>query len=125
MSAESVSSSVSQPITTMSAQRAVADNTVAVLLGAPGAEWENTGLPTRAGTPLPPGPLRLKSGLAQIEFYSGATVIVQGPAELELLSANSVYCTRGKLRATVPPQAHGFTIRTPKLELVDRGTVAP
>src|SRR5207247_1023470 len=26
------------------------------------------------------------------------------------------------LRATVPPQATGFTIRSPKLDLVDRGT---
>src|SRR5262249_47859889 len=29
---------------------------------------------------------------------------------------------RGKLRATVPPQVEGFTVSTPKLELVDRGT---
>jgi hypothetical protein len=29
------------------------DNTVAVLLRAPGAEWEDTGLPTRPGAPLP------------------------------------------------------------------------
>jgi hypothetical protein len=98
------------------------DNTVAVLLWAPGAEWEDTGLSTRPGAPLPPGLLRLKKGLAHLEFYSGATVILEGPAELRLLSANSAYCARGRLRATVPPQAQGFTLRTPKLDLVDRGT---
>ncbi len=32
------------------------------------------------------------------------------------------YCTKGKLRVTVPPHAQGFAIRTPKLELVDLGT---
>src|SRR5437870_5603732 len=48
------------------------DNTVAVLLRTYRAEWEPTGLPTRVGAALPPGWLRLKSGFAHIEFYSGA-----------------------------------------------------
>jgi hypothetical protein len=98
------------------------DNTVAVLLQAPGAVWEEGNVALRAGAPLPPGHLRLKSGLAHIEFYSGATVILEGPADFTLLSENSAFCERGKLRATVPPQAQGFTIGTPNLELVDRGT---
>jgi ferric-dicitrate binding protein FerR (iron transport regulator) len=98
------------------------DNTVAVLLQAPGAVWEEGGPAPRAGAPLPPGRLRLRSGLAHIEFYSGATVILEGPADLELISATAAFCARGKLRATVPPQAQGFTITTPKLDLVDRGT---
>jgi hypothetical protein len=62
------------------------DNTVAVLLQTHRAEWEETGLPTRPGSPLPPGKLVLKAGHAQIEFYSGATVILEGPAEFELSS---------------------------------------
>src|SRR5262245_30789691 len=40
------------------------DDTVAVLLQAPEAEWGDTELPTRPGAPLPPGWLRLKSGYA-------------------------------------------------------------
>jgi hypothetical protein len=99
------------------------DNSVAVLLEAPGAEWgETTELPTRVGAPLPPGQLSLKAGLAHIEFYSGATVIIQGPAELQLISPREAYCALGKLRVTVPPQAQGFTIGSPKLDFVDRGT---
>jgi hypothetical protein len=98
------------------------DNTVAVLLQAPGAIWEQTELPTRAGAPLPPGTLRLKSGSVQIEFYNGAVVILEGPAEFRLISRTEAYCARGKLRASVPPQAQGFTIGSPKLDLVDRGT---
>jgi hypothetical protein len=98
------------------------DNTVAVLLQAAGAQWEQTGLPVRPGAALPPGWLRLKSGLAQIEFYNGATVLLEGPAELQLISRTQAFCARGKLRAVVPPQAHGFSIGSPKLDLVDRGT---
>jgi hypothetical protein len=109
------------PTSTAQASEAI-DSTVAVLLQAPGAEWEETGLPARAGAPLPPGWLRLKSGFASIEFYSGATVILEGPAEFQLISRTEAYCARGKLRATVPAQAQGFTIGSPKLGLVDRGT---
>ncbi|HEY7424913.1 MAG TPA: LamG-like jellyroll fold domain-containing protein [Gemmataceae bacterium] len=98
------------------------DDSVAVLLHAPGADWGDTNPPPRIGAPLPPGRLRLKSGLAHLEFYSGATVILEGPADLQLISPSEAYCTEGKLRATVPPQAAGFTIATPKLDLVDRGT---
>lgn len=98
------------------------DHTVAVLLQAPEAVWEKTDLPTRAGASLPPGWLHLKSGFAHIEFYSGATVILEGPAEFRLISRTEAYCARGKLRATVPPQARGFTIGSPKQDLVDRGT---
>jgi hypothetical protein len=98
------------------------DESVAVLLQAPGADWGDTDPPPRVGAPLPPSRLHLKSGLAQLEFYSGATVILEGPAEIQLLSTNDAHCTRGKLRVTVPRQARGFTITTPKFDLVDRGT---
>jgi hypothetical protein len=93
-----------------------------VLLKAPGAVWEDTASPPRAGAPLAPGWFRLKSGVADIEFYSGARVILQGPARLKLVSRMEAYCAEGKLRATVPSHAQGFTIRSPKLDLVDRGT---
>ena len=98
------------------------DDTVAVLLQAPEAVWGEGSPPLRTGSPLAPGWLRLKSGLAHLEFYNGATVILEGPAELKLISRTEAYCARGKLRALVPPQAVGFRIGSPKLDLVDRGT---
>jgi hypothetical protein len=98
------------------------DDSVAVLLQTHKAEWEDTGLPTRPGSPLPPGRLVLKSGYAHLEFYNGATVILEGPAEFQLISRTQAFCQRGKLRATVPPQAHGFAIGSPSMDLIDRGT---
>jgi hypothetical protein len=98
------------------------DDTIAVLLYASGAEWEPTGVPTQSGAPLSPGRLRLKAGYALVEFYSGATVILEGPADFELISPMEAFCARGKLRASVPPHAQGFTIGTPRLDLIDRGT---
>jgi hypothetical protein len=98
------------------------DHTVAVLVRAPGAVWQEGAQGLRAGAPLSPGWLRLKSGSAQVEFYNGAVVILSGPAEFKLISRTEAYCARGKLRALVPPQAVGFTIGSPKLDVVDRGT---
>jgi hypothetical protein len=98
------------------------DRSVAVLAQAADAVWEDTGMATSAGSPLPPGRLRLRSGLARIEFYSGAIVILKGPAELELISGERARCVHGVLHASVPAQAVGFTIDTPGPRVVDRGT---
>jgi hypothetical protein len=49
-------------------------------------------------------------------------VLLEGPADFRLISPREAFCTRGKLRATVPPQAQGFTIGSPRLDLVDLGT---
>ncbi|MFO0810715.1 MAG: LamG-like jellyroll fold domain-containing protein [Gemmataceae bacterium] len=98
------------------------DDGVAVLLQSFGAVWEDTGLPTRPGATLRPGRLVLKSGVVHVQFYSGATVVLEGPADFRLVGPLEAYCARGKLRATVPPHAQGFTVGTPKLDLIDRGT---
>lgn len=97
-------------------------NTVALVRDDSSAEWEPGTAPIHTGSTLPPGHLHLKSGFAEIEFYSGATVVLEGPADFEIVSSMEAFCTRGKLRASVPPHAKGFTIGTPRLNLVDRGT---
>jgi hypothetical protein len=93
---------------------------VAVLTRGVNLEWESAAI--ALGTPLSPGWLKLKSGIAQIEFYQGARVLIEGPAELQLISSGEATCTRGKLSANVPPQAKGFRINTPKGTIVDLGT---
>jgi len=42
------------------------------------AVWEGTDAISRSGDTLRPGSLHLKSGLAQIEFFSGATLLLEG-----------------------------------------------
>jgi Concanavalin A-like lectin/glucanases superfamily/FecR protein len=93
---------------------------VAVLTRAVNVEWESLELPP--GSPLSPGLLKLKSGMAQIEFYQGARVLLEGPVEFELISSGEATCMKGKLSAQVPPQAKGFRINTPKGTIVDLGT---
>lgn len=74
------------------------------------------------GTPLQPGMLKLVEGLAQIDFFSGASITISGPAEIELLSSKLAVLHRGRLRANVPPAARGFEIQTADVRLEDLGT---
>lgn len=86
------------------------------------AEWQEGSVAHNAGDALSAGHFRLKSGVAQIEFFSGATVLLEGEADFEIISARRARCHRGRLRANIPPAARGFTIETPETEVVDLGT---
>jgi ferric-dicitrate binding protein FerR (iron transport regulator) len=97
------------------------DDGVALLTQVVDANWKGTHQP-RAGSILSAGRVQLASGLVQLEFYSGARVILEGPADLELVSANRAVCHSGRIRAWVPPQARGFTVTAPEFDLVDLGT---
>ncbi len=93
----------------------------AVLAGQASTVWKNT-TPLADGALIPPGPLQLASGVAQIELFSGVTLVVEGEAEFEILSPMEMSLARGKVRAHVPEPAHGFRIRTAEGEVVDLGT---
>lgn len=97
------------------------DDSVALVTQAADAVWVGNRQP-RANNLLSAGRLQLKSGLVQLEFYSGARLILDGPVDLELVSASHVVCHSGRLRASVPPQARGFSVTSPEFKLVDLGT---
>lgn len=97
-------------------------NGVAVLSREIKPVWA-AGSPSRSeGMTLEPGPLKLESGFVQLEFFSGATLIVEGPSELELVDAFRVVCRSGRIRASVPEPAQGFTVVAPDFQAVDLGT---
>lgn len=93
----------------------------AVLAGQAEAVWA-TGAALADGSLLPAGPLHLASGVAQIELFSGVTVIVEGAAEFEVVSAMEMSVKQGRVRAHVPEPARGFRIHTSAGEVVDLGT---
>ena len=66
--------------------------------------------------------LKLVKGIAEIEYAGGGRVVIEGPTTFELSSSDSGELTMGQLSATVPKEAIGFTIHTPTLDIVDRGT---
>ncbi len=97
-------------------------NGVAVLSRSLGVKWQDQAPRFQEGDTLPPGPIQLASGLAQIEFIDGATVILEGPAELDIESPTKAVFRNGRLRAFVPEPARGFVIEGPSYDAVDLGT---
>lgn len=71
---------------------------------------------------ISPGLLKLEGGSILVGFNSGATAVVEGPAELSIESGNRLFLKFGSLAADVPPAASGFTVNTPQLNVVDIGT---
>ena len=95
---------------------------VAVLARVSDAQWSQPGELHPVGAALEPGWLRLKSGLVQVVFYSGARLVIEGPAELRLISPREAHCSSGLVSVEVPPQARGFRVSTPQMTVVDLGT---
>ena len=95
---------------------------VAILTRAVDVVWEEGGPAYVVGSTLATGPLRIRAGVLQLEFYGGATVVMEGPGEIELKSIDRIACKSGKLRAHVPPSAQGFRVDSPAVDLVDLGT---
>lgn len=95
---------------------------VATLAESKACKWESGTLPTQSGARLGAGRLRLAEGLAHIVFDQGAEVTLEGPADLELLSARHCVLHAGRLVARVSPPALGFLVDTPSAVLKDLGT---
>jgi hypothetical protein len=72
-----------------------------------------------------PGTLRLLGGMAQVSLPSGVELILAGPLELALESADGreARLARGSLIAWVPPRAQGLILRTAEIEAWDIGTL--
>ncbi len=84
--------------------------------------WAEGATTYREGDVLPDGLLKFDDGIAEIDFFCGATLIVEGPAILDLESDWSVRVAQGRLRANVPPAARGFIVKAADSQIVDLGT---
>ena len=112
----------SSPTPTAAAPEESTSTAVAVLTSAVDVRWSVNATARRVGEALEPGWLKLDAGIARIEFFSGARIMIEGPAELRLISPAEAFCASGRLSADVPPQAQGFRIGTPQASVVDLGT---
>jgi hypothetical protein len=101
---------------------AVGPKAFATLETAHSARWGSGDLPTREGSRLGAGRLRIEEGLAVIRFDSGAELSLEAPAELTIVDAMNCRVTDGTAVANVPESAIGFRIATPSATLIDHGT---
>lgn len=96
---------------------------VARLTGLKDVAWANDPASPAVGDFLRRGRrLNLSSGFAEVTFDSGAVLLLQGPASLDVNSAWDSTLRSGTVRANVPPQALGFRVSNSAVEVVDLGT---
>ena len=96
---------------------------VAVVVRAAGVRWESSdGRIPQEGDVLPQCRLKVLEGRAMLSMLNGVSVIVEGPADIELLSVDRITCHRGQLRTRVPEGAEGFVVSGPNSAIVDLGT---
>ena len=87
------------------------------------AVWSDEGGDLREWETLVAGrQLNLRSGLAEVHFDCGASVILQGPASFQMGAPSQGRLQSGRLTADVSREAAGFMIYTPNSSIVHRGT---
>jgi hypothetical protein len=72
---------------------------------------------------LAPGDqINLARGLLKFEFPSGVEALIEGPAQLEMISESTLRLDKGMGWFRVPQNARGFTVRTELAQVIDLGT---
>jgi hypothetical protein len=74
------------------------------------------------GAQLRQGVYELIGGLVEIEYPSGAVLVLRAPATFDLVDEACVRLEDGQLAAHVPESAIGFRIETPGATVIDLGT---
>ena len=98
------------------------DESVAQLTGSKECQWAG-GVDLQPGARLHKGQqLELSHGFAEVTFDSGARVVLEGPAKLQVNSAWDASLKQGTLKANVPAEAIGFSVAAATVDVVDLGT---
>jgi hypothetical protein len=84
--------------------------------------WDASRGSPKVGDKLESRRLQLESGLVELKFDRGATVIVEGPADFEVLGAQHAYLHRGRAVTRLVKGTKGFILDSPRGRLVDQGT---
>jgi hypothetical protein len=88
-----------------------------------GVQWEREdGPPPAVGDVLTPRRLRMRSGRATLAFFNGAILTLEGPADVDLIAVDRVYCREGRLRVRASEGAKGFIVASAATAVVDLGT---
>jgi hypothetical protein len=85
--------------------------------------WSNDSSSVHSGSSLTSGQnLKLERGLAKLLFKSGASVVVEGPASLEIATANSMRLDRGAVAVHANGPVKDFVVESREASVVDLGT---
>ena len=95
---------------------------VAAISNVVDVQWAKGQAPMQAGDSLGKSRIAIAGGLLRVTFACGASVVAQGPAELQIDSATSMRLLSGRLTTSVPHEAVGFVVETPAASVIDLGT---
>ncbi len=74
------------------------------------------------GVEIRQGFYELQKGLIEIEYRTGALLVLQGPSAFTLIDGASVRLDSGQVAAHIPEAAKGFRIDSPGAKVIDLGT---
>jgi hypothetical protein len=96
---------------------------VAVLSDSINAKWAVEGI-LEKGSPIFTSRkgLQLREGYVKVLYDNQAQVMIEGPAEFQILAEDKIDLRYGKIYAVVPPKAIGFMITTQSAKVIDLGT---
>lgn len=92
-------------------------NVRAVVTGMFGVRWID-----KENNVLNPDIISIESGLVELTYETGVSVIIEGPAHYAVTGENRGALEFGKFVAVVPKGAEGFTVDYPTGKIVDLGT---
>ena len=97
---------------------------VATLVESLNAQWGESAVGLKSGVRLVAGmeSLVLREGLVRVTYDSGASVVIEAPAEFMVSADDELELYHGKLYATVPSEAIGFSVNTTNARIIDLGT---
>jgi hypothetical protein len=81
-----------------------------------------TGEPLVAGQPLGSGGLRILGGAVALVLRNGVELLVEGPADLDLLSDMQAVLRSGTIVVKMPKGMSGFRVETASTDILDLGT---
>ncbi len=87
------------------------------------AEWKHTSQTLAVGSEILPGQdFELLSGHVEIACSQGANLRIVGPAKWKMVDLMTSRLESGQLTARVPHEAIGYTVQTPVVSVLDKGT---
>lgn len=97
---------------------------VATLQDTLDARWGQSRVQMHTGIRLKDSdpPYVLEAGYAKIAFDNQVKVVVEAPAEFQLIADDQLMLNYGRVYAVVPDKAYGFIVNTPDSRVIDLGT---
>ncbi len=97
---------------------------VASIVDSVDSKWENGSerlLPgDRIFTNQPP--YAISAGIVKIQYNSGVAVIIEAPAEFQIIDDDELRLDYGRIFAIVPKEGIGFAVQTKNSRIIDLGT---